>query len=121
MIAGIGLLYGVMHLAGITCPIKYVTGISCAGCGMTRACLALLRGNIHNAAYYHPLVFIMPAVLVLYLYRGRLNVHLKHGIVIAAVVMFLAVYIWRMADPANTIVVFNPEDGLIFRLYSLLN
>ena len=30
-------LYTAMESIGITCPIKFITGISCAGCGMSRA------------------------------------------------------------------------------------
>lgn len=47
--------YGIMQYMGITCPIKYITGISCAGCGMTRAWIALLHFDINTAFMYHPL------------------------------------------------------------------
>lgn len=36
-IAVVVLLYLVLEGFGITCPIKFLTGISCAGCGMSRA------------------------------------------------------------------------------------
>ena len=36
-------LYAVMEAVGITCPIKFLTGISCMGCGMSRAWMAVLR------------------------------------------------------------------------------
>ena len=46
-VLAVALFYGALQLAGITCPIKYITGISCPGCGMTRAWLSLiLRGDI---------------------------------------------------------------------------
>ena len=48
--------YGIMQYMGITCPIKYITGISCAGCGMTRAWIALLHFDINTAFMYHPLL-----------------------------------------------------------------
>ena len=37
------------------CPFHSITGIECPGCGMTRACIALGRGDIGNALHYHPL------------------------------------------------------------------
>ena len=43
-------LYVALHLIGITCPIKYLTGISCPGCGMSRAYICLLRLDIRGAA-----------------------------------------------------------------------
>ena len=48
---------------GITCPILFLTGISCAGCGMSRAWIALLHFNIHEAFMYHPLFFLPPQKL----------------------------------------------------------
>lgn len=40
---------------GNNLPYKYITGISCAGCGMTRAWIALLHFDINTAFMYHPL------------------------------------------------------------------
>ena len=44
-LGGIVLFYVVIESLGVTCPILYLTGISCAGCGMSRAWLSLLRGD----------------------------------------------------------------------------
>ena len=115
----IGMIYGLMHLFGITCPIKYLTGISCAGCGMTRASLALIHGDIHKAAYYHPLVFMIPAVLLLFLYRKHMTQKTQKVLLTVGMILFIIVYIQRMADPSNEIVVFSPKSGLIFRLLRL--
>jgi len=41
-----------------SCPTAYVFGIPCPGCGLTRATLALLRGDFHAALHFHPLVFL---------------------------------------------------------------
>ncbi len=35
------------------CPINALFGIPCAGCGMTRACKALLRLDLRSAVEYH--------------------------------------------------------------------
>lgn len=46
--AGGGLLYFALASHGVDlmpCPFLKVTGLPCPGCGMTRSCLALLRGN----------------------------------------------------------------------------
>ena len=43
---------------GVTCPILYFTGISCAGCGMSRAWMCLLHLDFAGAFYYHPLFWI---------------------------------------------------------------
>ena len=112
----IGILYGIMRLAGITCPIRYITGISCAGCGMTRASFALVSGHVHEAVYYHPLVFILPVLIFLYFIRRRMSANTKKAVIVFTVFLFIAVYLYRMTDPANEIVVCRPETGLLFKL-----
>jgi len=42
-------------LAWYPCPFHSITGVECPGCGMTRACIALARGDIGNALNYNPL------------------------------------------------------------------
>jgi hypothetical protein len=49
-------------LAVCPCPFHYFTGIECPGCGMTRACIALGRGDISNALHYNP--FSLGLVLI---------------------------------------------------------
>lgn len=51
----LGLCIGTIALIG--CPIKYVTGISCPSCGMTRAWYSVFQGDMQKAVYFHPLFF----------------------------------------------------------------
>lgn len=39
------------------CPFYFITHVKCPGCGMTRACLALARGDLLAAWNYHPFSF----------------------------------------------------------------
>ena len=128
-ILAVVLFYGVLQLVGITCPIKFITGISCPGCGMTRAWLSLLlRGDLEAAFHYHPLFWILIPGVPLFLCRHRFSEmtrkmcrHRFSGRVrkiagYALILLFFAVYAVRMASPGNTIVVFRPGDGLIGRI-----
>ncbi|BCU78196.1 DUF2752 domain-containing protein [Luteolibacter sp. LG18] len=59
-----GGLYGLTALAGLHwfhCPFKSLTGLPCPGCGMTRATLAMLRGDWTTMVKFHPLapVFVL--------------------------------------------------------------
>lgn len=47
----------------IVCPSRFLTGIPCPGCGMTRAFLALLRGDFAAAAHRNILAFPLFAFL----------------------------------------------------------
>lgn len=40
------------------CPAAALLGLPCPGCGLTRATLALLRGDAQTAFSFHPLVFV---------------------------------------------------------------
>jgi len=41
------------------CPMAGVLGVPCPGCGLTRATLSLLRGDVRGAFHLHPLVFVL--------------------------------------------------------------
>lgn len=115
-IAGIALLYVVLEALGVTCPIRYLTGISCAGCGMSRAWLCLLRLDVAGALAYHPLFWLpVPAALALLL-RKRLPERLYRGFLAAVCGLFLAVYVLRLLAPGDAVVVFRPREGLIGRV-----
>jgi len=41
-----------LHL--IPCPIKYLTGYDCPGCGFQRSLIALLGGNLSQSLHFYP-------------------------------------------------------------------
>ncbi len=56
MVGG-GLLYFAAAAFGfelMPCPFKSLSGLPCPGCGMTRACFALLDGNFHAVGHLNP-------------------------------------------------------------------
>lgn len=103
---------------GITCPILFLTGISCAGCGMSRAWLCVFHMDIDGAFQYHPLFWMLPVGLVFFLFWDKIPTRLKNILLISACVLFLAVYIFRMLDATDSVVVFQPENGAIVSLIS---
>jgi hypothetical protein len=46
------------------CPMAGVLGVPCPGCGLTRATLALLHGDLRGALRLHPLVFVLTPLFV---------------------------------------------------------
>ena len=67
----LALLVAVMYILQLGCPILRLTGVPCPGCGMTRACLAVLRGDFAQAFRLHAMVFALPLLLLLFLYDGK--------------------------------------------------
>ncbi|MGC4065751.1 MAG: DUF2752 domain-containing protein [Polyangiaceae bacterium] len=41
------------------CPLAGLSGVSCPSCGLTRATIALLEGDVARAAVIHPGVFVV--------------------------------------------------------------
>ncbi len=111
----IAALYIVLGCLGIGCPIRFLTGISCAGCGMSRAWLSLLRLDFAAAFAYHPLFWVPPCALILWLLRRHLPRKLCAVLLWVGVGLFLLVYILRMINPADEVVVFRPAEGFIAR------
>lgn len=60
--------YMLVHLFRTAfCPMLSVTGLPCAGCGLTRAVLYLLQGQIGRAASINPMCF---PIIVFLIYCG---------------------------------------------------
>lgn len=81
----------------IKCPIKYFFHIDCPTCGMTRAMLALFRGDFASYMSFNPMA--LPFLLILLFgLHGRLfpiNNKLKDSIIIIGTVCVVFVYILR--------------------------
>ncbi len=54
----------------VVCPFRWVTGVPCPGCGMTRAFWDLSAFNVAAAAHQHPFSFVLLGWCVLDLVGG---------------------------------------------------
>lgn len=102
-------------LPGIPCLVHAVTGFSCPGCGMTRACRALLLGDVRGALAWHPLVFFVAGFVVVHTARvlsgwwcgrawpGPLPRLLAVALTVAFVAGFVAVAVDRIVPVVTAI------------------
>lgn len=114
--AAILFIYVVFHFAGIGCPIKFVTGISCLGCGMTRAWLSLMKLDFAAAFYYHPLYAVPPLAILVYLLKSKINIKIYKIIMLTIISAFIIIYLYRLLFTEGDIVVFEPQNNILFRL-----
>ena len=120
-VTAVVVLYVILESFGVTCPIKYITGISCAGCGMSRAWIALLHFNIHDAFMYHPLFFLPPVVVIVMLLKSKINIKIYKIIIFTIIIMFAIVYICRLIWSGDDVVVFEPQNNILFRIIRIIN
>ena len=55
--------------AGKVCPARLLLGIPCPGCGLTRATVLLLKGDIHGSLLCNPFLLPLLAGGLLFLYE----------------------------------------------------
>lgn len=108
----------ILSILKISCPIKELFGISCPGCGMTRAVIHGLMFKFDLAFYYHPLWFLLPIIFIVLLlthYKNKMKIF--YLTICITSILFITVYIYRLFYSDNYIVYFKPETGLIYRLF----
>lgn len=66
---GLGLLHFSLITLGLPswqCPIRHSLGVPCPGCGLSRATIALMHGQVHHALEIHafsPIVLLIVALM----------------------------------------------------------
>lgn len=88
----------VYYALPIVCPIKYFFHINCPTCGMTRAILSLLKGNLRAYAEYNPAALPFLILLLFGFHRRLFPISRKAGDIIlaAGAGCVLIVYILRI-------------------------
>jgi hypothetical protein len=72
--AGVQIALVSLNLPGWQCPFFRVTGIPCPGCGLTRAVILLLKGDLQASLRFHafaPFVLLTALALILVLLLPR--------------------------------------------------
>ncbi len=57
-----------LSLPAWECPFFRLTGVPCPGCGLTRACMLLLRGEVQASIKFHafaPIFLVLIAMLII--------------------------------------------------------
>jgi hypothetical protein len=90
------------------CPFAQIFGIPCPGCGMTRAALLFLNGDIAASFRMHPLA--LPSVLVsVALIGATIWVTAKHGTLEA---------MWRDRVGRAAVLLFVGVEAAVFLLWA---
>lgn len=117
----LGIYFVVATLLGIPCPIRFVTGASCPGCGMSRALIALFTGRFALAWYYHPLVYLLLPFAALMVVCSVRQMHkTRKAVLLISALLLLAVYLYRVLVLHSDVVTVDFEKGVFVRLFRQL-
>ena len=101
ILAAVLLYMTIMVRLKIYCPIRYVTGIPCPGCGMSRALGCLLRLDLAGSLRCNPA--LLPCVTAFFVLINRetillekVSLKVKDSIIGAGFGFTLVVYLIRM-------------------------
>ena len=88
----------------IPCLFHSLTELVCPGCGMTRACVALVHGKFGTAWYYHPFSFFVVGLAIaaaffpmrLKIAWTRCSLAAQKLIVIGGIILCLSIWLIRI-------------------------
>ena len=108
----------ISYLLHIPCPILWFTGISCPGCGITRALISVCKLDFVKAVYYNPSIFVVLVATPLLIISGIKGAK-KTGKVIlyTTALLMLLVYLYRMVVLHAPILSCDLRNGAIPRLW----
>jgi hypothetical protein len=110
------IIYLILNLLNIGCPIKAFTGISCPGCGMTRAVLSALQLNFRAAFYFHPLFLVTPVMFLLFLLQDFISKKYRYLAWGALFFLFFTVYLYRLFYAHSDVVTIDIHSAIMLRL-----
>ncbi len=116
-------VYLVFTILGIGCPIKFITGVPCLGCGMTRALISVLELNLKDALYYHPMVIVLVPVSIFHVsdyFIFHIDKKIWNIIIAIICIMFIVCYIIRISFGYGIFSDWDIKDGLVYRILCAL-
>ena len=99
---------------GIACPFRTLFGIPCAGCGMTRAWISVLHLDLASAFHYHPAFFVVPMVMIFWLFKGKRK-KLYDTVLYIGIIYMLLVYVVRLIIPNDGVIDFELKKGIVYK------
>jgi uncharacterized membrane protein YhdT len=83
VLGSVGAVQIAATMAGVgtfDCPIAAVIRAPCPGCGLSRACAALLRMDIERSVHWHAFALAFLAAIALFITAAILNEHYRQGL-----------------------------------------
>lgn len=119
------LLLGILVITRVyQCPLRYIFGVPCPACGISRSLLCVATGHFAKAFYYHPL-WPLAVVTAILLFLDELKfikippkVRSTYIYIVAFIVLGCFVLRHIMGSP---IVAIHFEKSLIYKVLGILS
>lgn len=119
----------ILYVTGIGCPISFLFGVSCPGCGLTRAYMSLIHMDLKSAFIYHPLFILPPIIFAIYI--SNVNSKIKNFVMAISLILFLVLYLFRifggifitnneLFNKISEPVYINIKEGFIYKCINYL-
>lgn len=117
----VGIYVAVAYILSLKCPVVWITGFSCPGCGITRALVSVCKLDFAGAWYYNPMIFyLIPAVPVFLIAQLCKKDKLMQTLLCVTVGLMIAVYLVRLLILHSPVLETDPANGLIGQCLDLL-
>ena len=94
------LIFGMLALLAMLfvfgCPFYRIFGIPCPCCGVTRAWIAFICGDVRLAFAYHGLFPVIPLVGILYINKGVLRIIRSQWTDVVLYIMTAAIFLYAI-------------------------
>ena len=101
------------EITGSICLIRGLIGVPCPSCGMSRAIIAVINGDIIKAFKFHPLFWLPFVASLLIVLKRRFFKQILAG----AIILIMLVYILRMTMLFPHIEPMQYNEKAIFNRY----
>lgn len=113
-------VYGAWVCLGGGCIFRWITGIPCPGCGISRAYISAAGLNIRQALIYHPMFWSVPAGLY-FLFRYEKTGKNKYQIWLCGLAaVWILVYLIRLLNH-HPVVQIQWDRGCLYKIYDYLS
>jgi len=89
----------------LPCPLKYLTGLDCPGCGFQRSVIALMQGDINSSLALYPPAIPLMLTFVFFLFvkmRGKvIRPAVINVLFIVNATVITASYLFKVAAMLN--------------------
>lgn len=101
------------RIFGYVCPSEIIFGLPCPGCGLSRAALLLLKGDIACSLHMNPMLLFIPVYFIFVICKKK---NAAENYLIGIIILSFIVFGWRMICYSGVEpLVFNP-DNVISRI-----